>query len=161
MSSSPSYRSSRVQPHWLLRLILVACFAPAASTAVLETLEGSTGFLYYLVLLPVTACLGLLMFTYQDVTLTRDVLTVRWFPLYRKGRKLTEITSLHVIEEVDPWTQGGWGLRMHSGGFALLNRGGPALKICTSEGRYTLITLPDAAAAAEAIRSSPYWSGER
>ena len=50
---------------------------------------------------------------------------------------------------------------MHSGGFALLNRGGPALKICMPERRYTLITLPDAAETAFAIRESPYWQGQR
>ena len=84
MSSSVSYRSSRVYSNWILRTIMLGCFAIASYTGVTEVLEGSTGLAFYLVLLPVTACLGLLVFSYQEVTLSRDVLTIRWFPLYYK-----------------------------------------------------------------------------
>lgn len=85
-------------------------------------------------------CQGGPVFAYQRIEIAGSGVVFTWFPLYRRRLALASIADARVVD-VDPWSFGGWGLRLHARGVALTNRGRQGVSVTSTSGRTTIISV--------------------
>lgn len=135
-----SLASPRVFLHPGARAVMVGAFAVSLWVLIVELGNASPAPAVWLVLAPVTVLLGLLVFAYQRIEIAGSGVVFTWFPLYRRRLALASIADARVVD-VDPWSFGGWGLRLHARGVALTNRGRQGVSVTSTSGRTTIISV--------------------
>ena len=136
------YSSAKIRPHRAITVTLLLAALVATSAALSAVTQGTNGALVALVLIPAVALFVGLAFGYQQLVLTEGAVRLRWVPLYAKSLPLTEIERVDIVD-VSPMKYGGWGLRLFSGGVALIHQKGPGLRLATTGGREYIFTTPD------------------
>lgn len=119
---------------------MVGAFAVSLWVLIVELGNAAPAPAVWLVLAPVTVLLGLLVFAYQRIEIAGSGVVFTWFPLYRRRLALASIADARVVD-VDPWSFGGWGLRLHARGVALTNRGRQGVSVTSTSGRTTIISV--------------------